>query len=158
ETRSVADEERSLAGELRRRTAERQSMPAGVRDVRRVDAVFRAEPVQLFAKARPFGFPTADADVDVVAFREDPAVAARQDRELDPHSSAVAFGRDDAVTNVALERDTRDDVSAEPERARSHAVRAVCADNRADLNCVAVDGQPRLGFDRRTDAVPELGA
>src|SRR5262249_45760336 len=155
---SIADEQRSPAGEPRRRAAERQPVPAHVGDVRLVDAVLRAQPAQLFAKPRPLGFPAADADVDVVALREDPAVAARQDRELDHHSAAVPLARDDAVADVAFERDARDDVAAQPERAGGQAVRAVRADERLYFDRVAVDGKPGLGFDRRADAVPELGA
>ena len=56
---------------------------------------------------------------DVVALREDPAVAARDDAELDHEPSAVALRVDDRVGTFALERDADRAVAAEAERLRA---------------------------------------
>ena len=45
----------------------------------------------MLPQARPLRAPAADADVDVVALREDPAVAAGDDTELERQTAAEAI-------------------------------------------------------------------
>ena len=106
------------------------------------------------------GLPAADADVDVVALREDPGVAARDGAELDHGAPAVVLARVD-MSHVPLERHAVSTPAGQPERAHRQAVDAVRTDR---------DGRRRRGAaeadrDRvvvhlergRTDAVAEVG-
>ena len=94
----------------------------------------------------------------MIAFREDPAVPARQDRELDHHPAAVQLAWNDTVANVSLERDTGNDVAAEPERTRGDAVRAVGTDERVDVDDRPVDVELSVGLHVDTHAVAKLHA
>ena len=91
-----------------------------------VDAVGVAEAAQVLAQPRPLARPAADAVVRVAVLREDPAVAAGDDAELDRRTPSLP-GRQ---RPVAFERDPVDDAAAEPRGARERAVHAVGADDR----------------------------
>ena len=56
-----------------------------------------ARPREMVAQPRAFLLPGADADVDVVALREDPAVAAGNVGQLDDRAPAVAVAREGVV-------------------------------------------------------------
>ena len=89
---------------------------------------------------RPFRFPAADADVDVVALRKDPAVPARDRSELDHGEPSVSL----VERRVAFIGDTVRDRPAQPESARGGAVRTVRADHdlRLDRRLPYVQRQP----------------
>ena len=115
----------------------------------------------MLAQARPFRLPAADADVDVVALRKDPRVAARDGAELDDRPAAVVLARVNMV-DVALERHAVRTVALQPERTDGQPVDPVCADRHrrrrsraaeAHRHRVLVDLQPG-----RADAVAEVGA
>src|SRR5262249_58903691 len=112
-------------------TPQRQAMAADVLERVDVDRVPAAELGEVLAQPRPLRLPAADADVDVVALREDPAVAAGDRAQLDVGEPAVLL----AKGGVAFEGDTVRDRPAEPERLRGRPVRAVRADDelRVDL-------------------------
>ena len=86
----VADEQRAAARRRRAELAHRQPVAAHVGHERRVDAVRAGQPREVVAQPRPLLHPAADAEVRVVALREDPAVAAGHDAELDPGRALVA--------------------------------------------------------------------
>ena len=96
------------------------------------------------AEPRPLTRPAADADVDVVALGEDPAVAAGHRGDLERHRVRVAH----VVREVRLERDAVDDLRSEAERLRARAVAAVGHDDDAGIELARVDG----------DALPDVGA
>ena len=83
------------------------------------------------AQARALRLPAADADVHVVALREDPAVAAGDRPELEHRSSAIPVALDHVVAQVGLERDEVHAGGVAAERARDDAVRPVRADHDA---------------------------
>ena len=91
----------------------------------------RASRARWSRRPRPLAPPAADAEVRVVALREDPAVAAAgRRRARPPPCRGSARGR--AVPgDVALERDAAHDALAETGRLRDDAVRAVGADEHA---------------------------
>ena len=89
----------------------------------------------MLAQARRLALVTADADVDVIALRKDPAVAASHDGELEHHRVREAR----VVREVRLERDAVHDLAAEAECAGRRAVAAVGADDDARLHLLAVD-------------------
>src|SRR5213593_497936 len=97
---------------------------------------------QVAAEPGPFALPAADAEVDVVALRKDPAVAAGDDAELEYELAAVAR----VERRVALERDAVAEVDAG--RARGDPVHAIGADH--DI------GQPIRLLERHPGAVAEL--
>src|SRR5207237_7080066 len=99
--------------------------------------------------------PPADAHVHVVALREDPAVPAGDSRELEVQRPAPVSRWKLVVGEVALERDTVDDLAAQPERARGHAIRTVGADQCIDLDRLAVHAEASIRLDRGPHAVPE---
>ena len=79
---------------------------------------------------RPLALPAADSDVDVVALREDPAVAAGHVRELEAKAALVALAGDDAVGDVCFERDAIVAPVVKPGRAGADPVHAVGAKYR----------------------------
>src|SRR5437763_6017894 len=91
ESGRVADEQRPTLRRRSARTPKRQPVPAQALDLRLVDRVLSAELAQVLAQARPLALPAADADVDVVALREDPAVAAGDRAQLERGEPAVAM-------------------------------------------------------------------
>ena len=119
-----------------------------------------AEPLEPCAQPRALREPAADAHVDVVALREDPAVAARHRAELEHGAAAVALVR---IRRVRLERDAaleargqlravrpggeQDDVRLEPLAAR---------DDRPPVDPLDADALAQLGpaLDRLLDQVP----
>ncbi len=131
-------------------------MPAHGPEVGRVDAVLRAEGLEVAAHAGPLCAPPADAHVHVVAFREDPRVAARDNAELEDEQPAPGVGREPVVGKVSLECDPVDDSAREVERPGRRPIGAVRADNRVDLDRLAPDSQACVGLDRGTDAHAEL--
>ena len=106
-----------------------------------------AEDAQMPAQVRSLVPPTAHADVDVVALREDPAVTAGYGCKLEQQRAAPVSRWELVVGEVALERNAVDDRAAQPERAGGHAVRPVGADQRADLDRLAVHAEVYVGFD-----------
>src|SRR5438067_3568981 len=114
----VADHGGGAARETARRPAHRQAVAA--RTGRRVgiDVVFLAKPAQMLAEARALALVAADADVDVVALRKDPAVATGDDRKPEHHRPGVAR----LVREVRFARDAVHDLAAEPELAGRDAV------------------------------------
>src|SRR6266540_5557029 len=101
----------------------------------------------MLAQTRPLLAPAADADVDVVTLREDPPVAARNGGQLEHEHAAPAVGRKLLVGKIPLERDAVDDAAAEVKRARSDPVRAVCADQRVDVDELPIDAKLSLRLD-----------
>ena len=87
--------------------AQRQAVAAQLVELRRVEPVRLADAREVLADPRPFVLPRADADVHVVALREDPAVAARDVGELDDRAARVALARDDAVARRSPRRRRR---------------------------------------------------
>src|SRR5262249_11221740 len=105
---------------------------------------------------------TADADVRVVALREDPAVASRHHAELDPRGSLERRRPERSPRNVPLESDPTDDLVAEPDGLGDDAVRAVGPDDIRDADAPATDDR-RPPVVRRLDllharSVPEFRA
>ncbi len=101
----------------------------------------------MIAQPRPFLLPRPDADVDVVALREDPPVAAGDVGQLDDCAPAVPVAAKARVRDVSLQRDAVDDPAAEPERARCRSVRAVGSDDDVHLDGRAVDPDPPAELD-----------
>ena len=81
------------------------------------------------AQARPLGLPAPDADVDVVALREDPAVPPGDRPQLEHGSPPVAIAIDGVVAQVGLERDEVHAGTVAAQRARHDSVRSVRADH-----------------------------
>src|SRR4051794_29680609 len=151
----VADDEAASTREPCLATPHRQAVPAQVGQVVQADAVALAEVGEMHAEPRAFRSPPADADVDVIALREDPAVTAWQRGELEHQSAAPLAFRQAVVRKVALERDAVHDSAAEPERLRRDAVRSVGADDCVDADRLAVDPKLPLRLDVDAHAVPE---
>src|SRR5205823_3376919 len=82
ETGRVADGRLARARETIERAPHRQPVAAHARQRAVVDPVLGAEPRQMLAQPRALALPAADADVDVIALGEDPAIAARDGSEL----------------------------------------------------------------------------
>ncbi len=116
----------------------------------------------MVAQARPLAPPAADADVDVVALREDPAVAAGDDAELGDEPARVPLRRRVVEGEVPLERDAVADLLPEPERPSGRPVRAVGPDQDAGSDRRPVDAERdavRTRLDPlHPDAVAEVGA
>src|SRR5439155_3595482 len=88
----------------------------------------RARALQVLAQPRSFRSPAAHADVDVVALREDPGVAAGNRPEVDHRTPLPAVLARVRIGDVALERDAVPP-RAETEGPRGQAVDAVGADH-----------------------------
>src|SRR3954464_6832569 len=99
--------------------------------------------------------PAADTDVDVVALRKDPGVAARHSAELDDHATAIALAR---IRRVSLIRDAVHHVAAETERASSGAVRSVGDDDGTRRDLLTVDAKCVGPHVAHLHPVPELRA
>ncbi len=84
----------------KRKAIATQALEGGLRD-----RVLAAEAGEMLAHSRSFPLPTADSHVDVIALREDPAVAAGHVRELEAEPAPVPLAGDDSVGHVRLERD-----------------------------------------------------
>ena len=115
--------------------------------------MFLAKPAQMLAEARALALVAADADVDVVALRKDPAVATGDDRKLEHHRPGVAR----LVREVRFERDAVHDLAAEPELAGGDAVAAVGADDDACRDLGPVNRQPVRAHVRDLDPVAHVG-
>ena len=131
-------------------------MPAEIGQPSQLDAVVLAKNTQVTAQMRTFAAPAADADVDVVALREDPAVAAGHSAELEHEHPVQPSQRKLLVRKVALERHAVDDPTAQAERSCGDPVRAVGADHRADLDRLSVDTQLGRGVDGGVHALAKL--
>src|SRR5262249_31943388 len=83
ETGRVADEKCRAAAERRARVAHRQPVAARVLERAPLESVPDEQPVEVRTEPRSLRFPGDDADVQMVALREDPAVAAGDDAELE---------------------------------------------------------------------------
>ena len=80
-------------------------MPAEIGEPLQLDAVVLAKDTEVAAQLRTFAAPAADADVDVVALREDPAVPAGHGTEFEHERPAPPSRRKLLIREVALERD-----------------------------------------------------
>ena len=154
----VSGDKRAAAREDDPRPPHRQVMAPQAGQLLELDPVLPAEIAEMVTQSRAFVRPAADADVHVIPFRKDPAVAARDRAELEHEHSVPASCRQLLVGKVALERDAVDDRAAEPERASRDPVGTVGADDRVYLNRLAVDPQLGVGDDRDPRAVAELGS
>src|SRR5262249_59043284 len=74
--RRVADEQGSLPGDPGVRTAKRKPVPSKVLEVSGLEAVRSTGFAQELPNSGPVHLPRTDADVHVVSFWKDPAVAA----------------------------------------------------------------------------------
>ena len=110
------------------------------------------------AQPRPLRGPSADADVDVVALGEDPAVPARDGTELEHEPARISLARDLPVRDAPLQRDGPVTVHREPQRARDDPVRAVGRDQHRSLEHPALDLDRGAARARDSQAVAELGA
>src|SRR5207302_10408000 len=119
-----ADGGRPAAGETRAAEPQGESVAACVLCRVGIDAVRLARMAPLRTEPRPLLPVPADADVDVVALREDPAVAAADDSDLEHHRAGVSR----IVRVVGLERDAVDDALGQSELLRGGPVTAVGAD------------------------------
>jgi hypothetical protein len=124
--------------------------------------VLPAEVAEMSPQARPLALPAADADVDVVALREDPPIPSGDRAQLDRREPAKALLGDWAVGDVALERNAVDGALPEAERASRRAVCAVGADEGCCSDPFAVDPERDPGLlDRDVGdlhSVAEVGA
>ena len=125
----VADEQHGAARGAGR-PPDRQAPALEVGQLRVVDAVRGAEPLQVRPQPRPFGRPAADAVVRVTRLREDPAVATGDDAELDRRTARLT-GRQ---RPVSLERDPVEDAAAESGVARDPAVDTVRPDDHPSVH------------------------
>src|SRR5205085_12278258 len=102
ETGRIADEDRPALDRGVAGPPERQAMPAQLPHACLGDSELAAVAAQVLAEARTLRLPAADPDVVVVALREDPAVPAGDDPELDQRAAAVAELVLASVLDVAL--------------------------------------------------------
>src|SRR6185437_5592361 len=91
QARRVAHEQRPFTRDPRARMAEWQPVPPKALEAARLEAVRLARPAQGVSELRPLALPPADSDVRVVAFREDPRVAARDVGELQYEPAGIAL-------------------------------------------------------------------
>src|SRR5918994_7588204 len=134
ETGGVADEQDGPLGGAGR-TSYRQDTALQIGQALVVHAVLGTESAEVLAQPRSLGSPTADAVVRVVCFREDPAVPAGDDAELDRRDTFLSSRQ----RTVPLERDPVDDPAAEPAVARDPPVDPVGADEEATAYGRAAD-------------------
>ena len=125
----VADEQHGAARGARR-PADRQPAALQIDQPRIVDAVLGAQPPQVRAQPRAFGRPAADAVVRVAVLREDPAVAAGDDAELDRRPAGLVR----AQRPVPFERDPVENPAAQARVPGDPAVDAVGADEHAAVH------------------------
>src|SRR5919108_2178140 len=100
------------------------------------DPVRGAQAHEMLAEPRALRPPPSDTEVRVVALREDPRVAARDDPELEDEFPAVLLSHL-RVRQVALERHPHVLVATQPERLGADAVCAVRADDDGSLVAIA---------------------
>ncbi len=115
----------------------------------------------MLAEPRPLAFPAAHADVDVVALRKRPGIAARNGAEVEQGSAAEAI-LVVPVRDVSLERDAVPSAVEKPERANGEPVDPVGSDHHLRARGGSVEangGGAVLELERgRAHAVAELGA
>src|SRR5262249_7516482 len=128
--------------------AQRQPVASDGLDLLRRDRVPAAELLEVGAERRPFALPAAYADVDVVALRKHPAVAAGDDGALQLGSRPVAIVGDDLVGHIALERHAEDVVAAEVELPPYDAVDTVGANEDGSVDPLSVDTYGHAAFVR----------
>src|SRR5438552_13181757 len=92
----------------------------------------------MIAEPRPLPLPAPDSEVDVVALRERPPVAARDDSDLEHEPPRVAGPVEPLVGAVPLERDSELPLR-EPERPCRDAVHPVRPDERPRADPMAAD-------------------
>jgi hypothetical protein len=146
----VADDERASACERGPSGTEREPVPADLLEVGGSDPVSLAEVAQVLPERRAFPSPAPDAEIDVIAFGKDPAVASGDDSELE-HQLASVVGTEPGGRKIALQRHAHVLVSAQPERAGRDSVHAVGSDEQ--LRLVAL-----LGRENRDASLPALHA
>ena len=95
----------------------------------------------MLPQARAFAAPAADADVRVIALREDPAVAAWDDPQLDDRRPRDGVAVEIAVRDVRLESDAPNDARAEARLLRDDPVRPVGAHEHVRDDRLAVDAR-----------------
>ena len=124
-----------------------------------MDVVRLAKPRQVRAEVGAFRLPPADADVDMVALGEHPAVAAGNGAELEHRAPAVAVLARLRVGNVAFERNAVAVPVLEQERARRDSVDAVRADYDVRRQRLVADPDDAIVADGRDPGtVAELRA
>jgi len=113
----------------------------------------------VLAQPRALRPPPADPDVDVVALREDPRVAARNGAELDHRTPTPAVLARVNIRDVPFERDSVPPL-AEGEHLRGEPVDAVRADHDLRLGGGHVEANGRLALPelqrRCAEPVPEV--
>ena len=150
EAGGIADGEHPAARDLRARAAHRQPVAAQLGQRLPGDAVTDADVAQVIAQVRALRVPAADADVGVVALREDPAVAARDVAHLEQRDVPLDARADGVVGDVGLERGGEDAILAELERPSADAVGAVGGDEDVGARTRAVaerDARPPLAVE-----------
>src|SRR5439155_22010264 len=123
-----------------------------------VDPERGTELLEPLPQPRTLALAAPDADVDRVALRKHPGVAASDDPELDDGPAAEALPGDVLVADVPFEPDAVL-VRRQAERARRDPVCAVSADHDVGLETLAVHRHPSRGMHAgHLRALPELGA
>ena len=162
EPRGVAHEQRSARRGRRAHAPHRQPVAANPDEPFGREAVRLAQPRQVFADPGAFSRPAPDADVDVVALREEPAVAARYDTELDQREIAGRGRIEVSVGRVTLECDAAMNVERNARETSGGAVRAVRSDEHIRPDTVAADGRHHAVRSHRQgsgrDPVSKIGA
>ena len=128
EPRRVPDEEHATRRRARPEPTHRQPMAANVREIGRLEPVCTGKAPEVVPEGRALFSPTTDANVRVVSFREDPAVTAGYDAELDPGRPLERLRVEPSPGRVPFERDPADDLVADPDGLRDDAVRPVGSD------------------------------
>ena len=158
----IAHEQHAPTGRRCAEPTHRQPVAAQVVEDRGVDVVLLDQAHQVLPQAGAFAAPAADADVRVIALREDPAVAAGNDPELDHRRPGDGVAVEIAVRDVRLEGDASNDARAEARLSRDDPVCPVGAHEHVRDDRLAVDarGHTRalVVYVRDPDSVPEVRA
>src|SRR5207302_7399849 len=114
---------------------------------------------EVLPQSRPLRPPPADPDVDVIALRENPRIAARNGAELDHRTPSPAFLARVNIRDVPFERDSVPPF-AEAEHLRGEPVDAVRADHNLRPRGGPVEANGRLALPRlqrrHANPVPEV--
>src|SRR5262249_51740784 len=150
----VADEQWPFGRNPGALVAERQPMPAQLLELGGVEAVGLTGATEVALQLGPLTLPAADADVRVVAFREDPGVASGDVGELEHESAGVALPGEGRVLHVPLVRHAVRDAVSEADGPRGDSVRPVGSDESVCGQALAADIGDR-GAVARLDLHPD---